>query len=468
MAKILIFLLALSQFALAKEINILLPAKNISLDPGGVIDQSSLWVNRQVHCQLFRQEGRNVVNDAAAAYKYESPTRLVVELRKDLTFSNGEKVKPIDVVNSIETLKKKRKVLRNVFRWIKSVEVMGENKIIFNLKSAVPQFQKFLTSPHYSILSKEFLSKVEKDNSLWDNPNGCGKFKIKDRSSLFIVLYPKNGHGNSVKFWFRDSIADKKLDDFDIIPAINVTQNIPSEKFRVEKIFDPYQLMLALNTNSEIFKNKKDRCEFLSSLDTHDLRLNLGSEYSEAKSIFPRGIIGFNENQDWSSYYKSHTQGKKINTLKVSFLNVSIPPTLQPTYEKWLQASAERILTKAIESPKNFGEDFSHSDSNLLVFGLKSNYLDGYEYLLVMSEDSANATGLKNEKLKKSIVESQDINDTFKRAQSYEVIADEVKKMCVIFPIVTISYKKLFIKSGIETPGLGQAPLNDYDLSRVQ
>ncbi len=114
-----IFLLLSSFSLMAKEINVLLPANDVTLNPtSGIIDQSSLWVNRQIHCQLFRQEGRNVVNDAAESFKYESPTKLIVKLKPNLKFSSGEFVTTEDVVNSILSLKKNRKVLRNVLNWV--------------------------------------------------------------------------------------------------------------------------------------------------------------------------------------------------------------------------------------------------------------------------------------------------------------------------------------------------------------
>jgi hypothetical protein len=46
----------------------------------------------------------------------------------------------------------------------------------------------------------------------------------------------------------------------------------------------------------------------------------------------------------------------------------------------------------------------------------------------------------------------------------YQTIAEEIKKDCVLYPIATLSYKKVFIKKELLTPNLGQATLNDYDL----
>jgi MarR-like DNA-binding transcriptional regulator SgrR of sgrS sRNA len=254
-----------SETMYAKDIHILLPSKDVILDPYGVVDQSSLWVNRQIHCQLFRLEGRSVVNDAAESYRYESPTKLVVKLRSNIRFSNGKYVTPRDVVKSILALKKKRTVLRNVLRWVHKIEVRGKDQIIFQLNIAVPQFQRFLTSPHYAILPEEFVVSAEGNNKLWSAPIGCGNFKIVSRDSTAIKLAPKLGPGHNVVFWFKDSLAHKKITEFDMVPASSPVQALPDSVFRTEKVFDPYQMFLALNTRSPQFNStKKDVISFRS------------------------------------------------------------------------------------------------------------------------------------------------------------------------------------------------------------
>jgi hypothetical protein len=454
--------------ALCKDINILLPAATVSLDPSGVLDQSSLWVGRQVHCQLFRQERHHVVNDAAESIKYLSPTKLLIKVKKNLRFSDGTMVTATDVASSINVLKKKRKVLRNVFRWIQSVKQIDSETVEFQLKSAVPQFQRFLTSAHYAIFPKEYLKRAEIDKSMWDKPIGCGSFKIKERTSQYISLVPIHKQGNMIKFWYRDSYEDKSADEFDIIPALTAITSVPNSNFSVQKLFDPYQILLAVNTKLAPFQRRQDRCSFFAKLNPTSLVNKLGPDYVVTKSLFPRGILGYSENQNWTTWYQGFQKDGVPESLKISFLNVSIPPIIQPVYEQWLKTQIKELGTGTIESPKNFGEDFIKSKFNGLIFGFKSNYLDGYEFLLVLNERSANPTGYTNVSLQRRIEESQDINDNMQRAQVYQSIADDIKKQCLLYPLATLEYKKVFINKRIKAPGLGQAPLNDYDVGKIE
>ncbi len=151
----------------------------------------------------------------------------------------------------------------------------------------------------------------------------------------------------------------------------------------------------------------------------------------------------------------------------VSFLSVSVSSILQPVYEEWLRVHVKQLSTSSIDSPKDFGRRFSHSKCDGLIFGFKSNYLDAYEYLIILAEASANPTGYYDLALKRKIEMSQDINDNLQRAQLYQELSEQIKKLCLLYPLITIPYKKLFIRHSIQAPGLGQIPLNDYDLGKV-
>jgi hypothetical protein len=62
------------------ELQVTLQSSKISLDPGGVQDSQSLFVSRQVNCQLVRNQGSNFILDAAESVKYITPTKIVLKI----------------------------------------------------------------------------------------------------------------------------------------------------------------------------------------------------------------------------------------------------------------------------------------------------------------------------------------------------------------------------------------------------
>ncbi len=136
MAKILIFFslatLCFGHPALSDEKPILrvpLFARQISLDPTGVQDQSSLWVSRQLNCQLVRQKGRTIALEAASDFKYLSPKLIEITIDQKAKFTDGSPVTSKDVVATLNYLKDSRKVLRNIFEWTKSYRAKGSDKV---------------------------------------------------------------------------------------------------------------------------------------------------------------------------------------------------------------------------------------------------------------------------------------------------------------------------------------------------
>jgi hypothetical protein len=58
-----------------------LVAKEISLDPRTVQDQSSLWISRHINCQLMRSSGRIPELEAAKEFRFITPTEIQVTLK---------------------------------------------------------------------------------------------------------------------------------------------------------------------------------------------------------------------------------------------------------------------------------------------------------------------------------------------------------------------------------------------------
>lgn len=71
------FLIFADTKANKRELRITLQPSTISLDPGGVQDSQSLFVSRQVNCQLVRNQGSTYIFDGAESVKYITPLKII-------------------------------------------------------------------------------------------------------------------------------------------------------------------------------------------------------------------------------------------------------------------------------------------------------------------------------------------------------------------------------------------------------
>lgn len=69
-----------------KELRIPLQSTVITLDPGDIQDASSLFVARQINCQLIINEGENFTLDAAESIKYITPLKIVLKIKNNAKF----------------------------------------------------------------------------------------------------------------------------------------------------------------------------------------------------------------------------------------------------------------------------------------------------------------------------------------------------------------------------------------------
>lgn len=461
-------------FPLAAQasLQIPLPAKAISLDPTAVQDQSSLWISRQVNCQLMRLKQGAVVPEAVETYQFLSPTLIRMNLRPDFFFHDGSEVLADDVIATFETLKASRGVLRNIFGWVKKIEKKGPRQILFHLHRPVAQFLKTLSSPNYAIFKKSFLEAAKKEPGLWQKPMGCGRYQITSVDTRTLSLSPVRHAGLPITFHFGSDrvFTEAELQSFDLLAFDFATKVADKTKFREAKLFDPYHLLLGLNTQLPQWSTKKNRCELFAQVNKAGLLAAYGGEAEDAKDIFPRGILGFSPAVD----YKAELTARKgiahiaVPQFCLAFLTVSVPRSRWEPYTAMLTAPGRKVTTTAIEKPQYFGKQFQEMKCDALVLGLKSNYLDGYEYLLLFAEESANFTGYWDKKLKADINSSQDIEDPQKKATTYQQIAQRLRDECLLMPLITLPMKTVLVRNERMTPGLGEQPLNEYYLGHVQ
>jgi len=85
----------------------------------------------------------------ATAWKWESPTALLLTLRQGVTFHNGDKFSADDVVYTfnVVTAADAKIATRQNTDWIKNAEKVGEYQVRINLKTPFPAALEYLAGP---------------------------------------------------------------------------------------------------------------------------------------------------------------------------------------------------------------------------------------------------------------------------------------------------------------------------------
>lgn len=478
MAKILIViatisLLFISVISHAEAIPLRIPlhAAQITLDPSGIQDLSSLLVSRQVNCQLVRSHASVISLEAAQSIHFTTPTTILITIKNGITFYDGSPVTANDVVASLEHLKKSRQVLRNIFNWIKQMEIVNPHQINITLAKPVPQFLNVLSSPNYAIFKKEFLAKAANNQDLWRSPLGCGKYKIIQTDERLIKLTPLH-QGKTIEFYLNqdDQVDSSAIDNFDIVDLHIVDKPVNLIHYRSVELFDPTQIYIGLNTQSKHWKNREDRCSFFAKLDTANVIKQYAGIAKSASDILPEGVFGYSSSLPVLKKLKQEyalANTKKLHQFCLSYLTVSIPKQYRPEYKYMIEKIYHYVRTTEITNNKRFGLDFVNSHCDALIAGIKSNTLDGYDVLAIFALPYPNFTGYIDQKNIKEIEDSQNEPDPKTRALMYRHAIHQIEKNCVIHPILTIPMKLVFVRKELHTPNIEKDPFNEYDLSEV-
>ncbi len=479
--------------AQANFIVIPLAAASISLDPRLVLDQSSLWVGRQLNCQLVRYDGAQVVNDAAEKISYLDPKTIEIKLKSGVQFSNETLLNAKDVVATFAFLKRSRKYHRNIFQWVQSIQIKSDHVIWITLKKPMPQFLKTLAAPTQALYPALFIKKAQKDPSLWQAPIGCGSYRlnrhfIHNTGHPALELIPtKNKDSFSIHFVLTgtSTVQAKEVTQFDLIglPIEGNADGVLKKEFESIQLFDPYQIYIAINTKLKEGSTKESRCQFLKTFNPSSILPFYQGQAEMALDWFPRGILGYsahtstvsnNDNNAQSNFDQKITknfvtdQQLKNSKKCLGILAVSIPEFLRNHYLSLFNKTHPGAPAKVIYNTKEFGKEFLLSQCDALVFGLKSGYLDGYEFIQFFVEKEVNVTGWEDMALQKLILKSQDMEDPSQRAIAYQHVAATIQDNCLAKALVSIPYRQVFYKRKLSVPNIGKSALNAYNLSAVR
>jgi MarR-like DNA-binding transcriptional regulator SgrR of sgrS sRNA len=470
---ILFFLFMTSKICFAEVIiRAPLHANSAVLDPTKLQDISSLWVSRQINCQVMRVIGGTSQLDAAKSIHYVTPTVIHIELKNNINFSDDSNLTSNDVIATFKYLEKNEAEFRNVLDWIEFIHPDGKYGIIIKLKKETPDFLIALSAPHYPIFSAIFLRKAKLNPKNWDFPVGCGHYKISKNDHHFLELSPL-GKGFPIRFNFvpASEISPKDVKKYDLIPMIVSGQPEKLDQFHTLKIFDPYQFYFALNTKLPIWKNKENRCSFLSKIDTTSLKAAYKDTVKSADSLIPSGIIGYEQSSEFLQRTLSDYKNKPLPHKKefcVSFVASSVEEGYRPEYLKMIQKLYPFASTKLISDCSTMNEEIERQKCDGTFLAEKSNYLDAYEFFQSFSSKQAmNPTGYYDPNLANEIIESQNMDNSLHRANAYAQIIKRLTDQCVIYPLFTMPYDKIYIRNQFTAPDLGEGPIDEFPLDKI-
>ena len=154
-------------------------------------DSASSEIADWIFNGLFKYDKNgNITTDLAKSYKFESDTKLIIELRDDVKWHDGERFDADDVIFTYETILSP-KVFTSIvdnFKKIKSVKRINDFKIEVIYKE--PYFKAL--EIWMSGMLPNHLLKDEKDlmtSSFNKNPIGTGSYKLKTfKASMDIKL----------------------------------------------------------------------------------------------------------------------------------------------------------------------------------------------------------------------------------------------------------------------------------------
>lgn len=306
---------------------------------------------------------------------------------------------------------------------------------------------------------------------MWSKPEGCGGYKIVKSEKNYISLAPVKS-GLPVTFYLnnKNHVNFNKLHIYDIVSVNGLDLFKELDDYISVELFDPLQIFVGLNAKEQKWKNRIERCNFLSKLSVSGLKNLYQESATLTDDLLPQGTLGYRGSKDYftrniSSNEKSHVP--EIDTFCLAYLTVSIQDKFLPEYEKMIKAVYPNVLIKPIRDAKQFGKSFQQSKCDAFIFGLKSNYLDGYEYVDIFANNDANFSGIYSDRLSSKIKMSQTVSDTHERAKVYRDIINEVNNLCVIRSLITLPMRTVYIRKSLSVPDIGLGPLNEYYLGNV-
>ncbi|MDU1911371.1 ABC transporter substrate-binding protein [Fusobacterium sp.] len=151
-------------------------SKPKSLDPNMYNEIPALAVTEQIFNTLLRVDDKgNVVPELAESYEYVSPTELVIKIKKNVKFHNGDIMTVNDVVFSLNRMLEKP-ASRIMVEIIDKIDIIDDSTIKLTLKNSSAPLLFSLAHPLTAILNEK--DTKAKNDMIATEPMGTGPYKF--------------------------------------------------------------------------------------------------------------------------------------------------------------------------------------------------------------------------------------------------------------------------------------------------
>jgi len=230
LVKILLTVLFVFGFSSAWSANTIkwsMKGDSLTLDPHAQNEGPTSMVARQVYEALVtRGIDMSIGPQLATDWKTTNPTTWVFNLRKDVTFHNGDKMTAEDVVFSLLRAQQPTSDFKEYISTVTSVKALDEytveiqtrepNPILLNQLTNIFVMSKKWATDNFSIVPQNY--NASQANFASSNAMGTGPFEITLREANTKTVFKKN------KKWWGN--VEHNLDSIELLPIANAATRV--------------------------------------------------------------------------------------------------------------------------------------------------------------------------------------------------------------------------------------------------
>jgi peptide/nickel transport system substrate-binding protein len=327
-AFIIIFLILFSIFTFASELKLTISSNPSRINPILATDSASSEIAGWIFNGLFKYDkDGNVIGDLAKEWYFENNTTLIIKLKQNVQWHDGENFSADDVLFTYDTLMSPKifTPYKTTFKQVQSVEKLDD----FTIKTVyITPYYKALHVWMTGILPKHIL-KNDKDlmtSEFNKNPIGTGNYKLKSFKPNQDIVLEVNSN-------YFDKVPQIKTIQYKFVPDPNIEFNM----LKLRKIdlggLTPLQIdrqledsfknnyniyeqasrsytYMGFNLKNKTFENPKIREAINLSIDKQELiDILFFSHGAITNGPFLPGTFAFNPN------IKSHYNPKKAKEI---------------------------------------------------------------------------------------------------------------------------------------------------------
>ena len=192
-----------------------------NFDPHVSTGTASDYLRQLSYNGLLQFDGRGeIVGDLAEQFGWKSPTTYAITLRDGVTFHDGSRLTPEDVVFSFERMlaKETTATSASVLTQLASVRATGSNSVAFKLKSPDVAFPFALALPTTNIVSKRWITSGVSPKT---HVMGTGPFTFVERIPGVSTTYRRFDHYFEPELPYLNGIVFQPMgDDYARVTAL--------------------------------------------------------------------------------------------------------------------------------------------------------------------------------------------------------------------------------------------------------